>query len=87
MRGNADYAFILGSIGSQIIQHLNLENSPENCDNWKELKIIYDEASQARGCLVINDANNGSLRMIRAPPDLPQFSFVNARETKTQKRR
>ena len=86
MRGNADYAFILGSIGSQIIQHLYEEYSPENTDNWKELKTIYDEASQARGCLVINNANNGSLHTIRAPPDPPKFTIVGP-TAKTHKRR
>jgi hypothetical protein len=76
MRGNADYAFILGSIGSQVIQHLYEEYSPENTDNWKELKTVYDDASKDRGVLVINNANNGSLHAIRAPSTPPKFRIL-----------
>jgi hypothetical protein len=83
MRQNADNVFVLGSIGSQVIQSLYEEYSPSvdgvTVDRWHDLREIYDKASEGHGCLVIDNAQNGNLHAIRAPAEPAAFQIAQAR--------
>jgi hypothetical protein len=81
LRSQVDYLFTFKQ-PKNAVENIYESYAPENIDSWQELKKKLLESIRDRGCMVIDNMNNGSIHRIRAPAVEIKYTLFTSKNKK-----